>query len=75
MSPTIRVIYSFVLGAFVLLVSALAAGASAQSKADDLTITTSSGTFRLAALSSLVDDTAVLSAERTAELALPAAQN
>ena len=49
-------------------------GASAQSKPDDVTITTSGGTFRLTPLSSLINDTAVLSAERVVELALPAAQ-
>src|SRR5438132_1631627 len=57
-----------------VVISALATGASAQSKPDDLTITTSSGSFQLASLSSLINDTAVLSAERVAELALPAAQ-
>jgi hypothetical protein len=59
---------------FPVLASLFAAGTSAQSKPQDLTITTSGGTFRLAALSSLTDDTAVLSAERVVELALPAAQ-
>ena len=63
------------LHAFFLLVSVLAAGTAAQSTPDDLTITTSSGTFRLPALSSLTDDTAVPSAERVAELALPAVLN
>jgi chromosome segregation ATPase len=57
-----------------VVISALAMGASAQSKPDDLTITTSSGSFQLASLSSLINDTALLSAERVAELALPAAQ-
>src|SRR5438128_3177220 len=59
---------------FLLVVSVLTLGASAQSKPDDFTVTTSAGTFRLAALSSLINDTALLSAERVAELALPAAQ-
>ena len=63
-----------VICAFSVLLSMLAAGISAQSRPEDLTITTSGGTFRLAPLSSLTDDAAVLSAERVAELALPAAQ-
>src|SRR5438132_3556028 len=60
--------------AFSLFVFTLTAGASAQSKPDDLTITTSDGIFRLVPLSSLLNDSAVSSAERVVELALPAAQ-
>jgi chromosome segregation ATPase len=60
--------------AFSVLVSVLATGPSAQSKPDNLTIKTSSGSFQLAPLSSLMNDSAVLGAERVAELALPAAQ-
>jgi len=44
----------------------------AQSAADELIVTTSGGTFRMPPLSSLVNEAAVLDAERVAELALPA---
>jgi hypothetical protein len=60
--------------AFPVLVFVLATGASAQSKPGDLTITTSSGTFQLTALSPGMNESALLGVEPVAELAIPAAQ-
>ena len=57
-----------------VLASALATGTSAQSNPENTTIATTGGTFQLAPLASLTADAAFLSAERVAELALPAAQ-
>lgn len=57
-----------------VIVFVVTTGASTQSKPDEITIKTSSGPFQLPALSSLINDTAVLSAEGIAEVALPAAQ-
>jgi hypothetical protein len=55
-----------------VVVGVAGSGAGAQPPTDELVVTASSGTFRMPPLSSLVNETVMLDAERVAELALPA---